>query len=131
MNYWHIQLHPNKMNWGVEENRNILSKNLIGCSGKPIAEFYKIQKGDRVLVRHGAKVIALVEVIGSPKTTPESIKNEWIWFTDCCEVEVLAYCENLSVKGKGWYLPTTLQQIKKSNETAHSFIENLYNEISK
>ncbi len=62
MNYWHIQLHPNKMNWGVEEIRNILSQNLIGCSGKPIAEFYKIQKGDRVLVRHGAKVIALVEV---------------------------------------------------------------------
>ena len=48
------------------------------------------------------------------------------WFTHGCRVKPLAYYDNLKIGGRGWYLPTTLQQIKPENEVAYTFVKDLW-----
>ncbi|MDO4880541.1 MAG: hypothetical protein Q3983_04610 [Capnocytophaga sp.] len=128
MNFWHIQLHPSQAeNWTEENTRKIIETGYIGCSGKPVKIFYQLQIGDVVLVRYGAKIVGLVEVITLPEKKEE--ENETLWFSDSCKIKILAFYENIKIGGKGWYLPTTLQRIDKENQIAFSFIEKLYHEV--
>jgi 5-methylcytosine-specific restriction enzyme B len=73
MNYWHLQLHPGEFeDWGVDGIREILNQSLIGCTGKPVKEFYNINIGDIILVRHGGNIIALTQALEKPRLiTPE------------------------------------------------------------
>lgn len=125
MKFWHMQLHEDDMeNWSVDDIYEILKRKLIGCSGLPLGLFYQIKAGDIIMVRHGGVVLALVQTTSiARKVLPEEI-NEYIWFSDCIEIKILEYYNNLSVSGKGWFIPTTLMSV--DNDIAYSFIEILY-----
>lgn len=127
MNYWHIQLHPGEFNdWEVEDIKEILKHNLIGCSGDPIAEFNKIKPHDIVMVRHGGTVIALVEVHEFPRNTKTEEKQEPVWFDRCAKIKILRYYDNQYVSGSGWYIPKTLMRIDEDNSIALDYVVNLY-----
>lgn len=127
MNLWHIQLHPTEAaDWTVEDTRRIVATGYIGCSGKAVQTFGKLLVGDLVLVRYGAQVVALVAVEDTPRLLQDYEKHPLHWFTHGCRVKPLAYYDNLKISGRGWYLPTTLQQIKPENEVAYTFVKDLW-----
>ena len=127
MNLWHMQLHPTGATaWTVENTRHIVATGYIGCSGKAVQTFNKLLSGDLVLVRYGAQVVALVVVEDTPHLLRDYDKHPLRWFTNGCPVKTLAYYENLKIGGRGWYLPTTLQQIKPENEVAYTFVRDLW-----
>lgn len=127
MNFWHMQLHPTGATaWTVENTRHIVATGYIGCSGNAVQTFNKLLSGDLVLVRYGAQVVALVAVEDTPRLLRDYEKHPLRWFTNGCPVKTLAYYENLKIGGRGWYLPTTLQQIKPENEVAYTFVRDLW-----
>ena len=127
MNLWHIQLHPTEAaDWTVEDTRRIVATGYIGCSGKVVQTFGKLLVGDLVLVRYGAQVVALVAVEDTPRLLRDYEKHPLHWFTHGCRVKPLAYYDDLKIGGRGWYLPTTLQQINPENEVAYTFVNSLW-----
>jgi MoxR-like ATPase len=130
MDYWHMQLHDNDVkNCTVNDIKEILSRNLIGCSGEPVGLFYQIKIDDIILVRHGVEVLAIVKSVSNARKTLPNELDEYIWFTDCIEVAVLKYYSNESVGGEGWFIPTTLQPIK--NHIAYGYINDLFSKYCK
>lgn len=82
MNYWHMQLHPNNLNWGKE--RELLEKlSLIGLGDweekiSQQADFEnKMQIGDIVAIKKGETLIALVEVKGEYQYSNEVGDLDW------------------------------------------------------
>ena len=126
MNLWHIQLHPTGATaWTAEDTRSIIATGYIGCSGKVVQTFEKLLVGDLVLVRFGAQVVALAAVEDMPRLLRDYEKHPLHWFTHGCRVKPLAYYDHLKIGGRGWYLPTTLQQINPENEVAYTFVKDL------
>ena len=92
MNYWNIQLHPNNLGWNRE--RELLEKHgVIGLGDWDEAAQQQpnfenaMQKGDVVLVKHGATIIALVEVIGDYEYNTQT--DDLLWFERRRRVKVL------------------------------------------
>lgn len=92
MNYWNIQLHPNDMGWSREKELLIMH-GVIGLgdweeAAKQQPNFENtMQKGDIVLVKHGATIIALVEVTGDYEYSTQT--DELLWFERRRKVKVL------------------------------------------
>lgn len=127
MNLWHIQLHPTgATDWTPEDTRRIVATGYIGCSGKAVQTFEKLLVGDLVLVRYGGQVVALVAVEDTPRLLRDYEKHSLHWFSHGCRVKALAYYDHLKIGGRGWYLPTTIQQIKPENEIAYTFVNSLW-----
>lgn len=125
MNYWHMQLHPGEFNdWEVEDIKQLLKRNLIGCAGEPIHTFNGIKIGDCVMIRQGGTVVAIVNVLECPRSIFPEEKVEGVWFDQCAKVKILRFYSGLSVSGVGWYLPKTLMIVE--NEIAYKFINKLY-----
>ena len=126
MNLWHIQLHPTgATTWTTEDTRRIVATGYIGCSGKAVQTFEKLLVGDLALVRYGAQVVALVAVEDTPRLLRDYEKHPLHWFSHGSRVKALAYYDHLKIGGQGWYLPTTIQQIKPENEIAYTFVRDL------
>ena len=92
MNYWNIQLHPNDLRWNKE--KELLEKHsVIGLgdweeAAKQQPGFEKtMQIGDIVLVKHGASIIALVEVTGDYEYSNQT--DNLLWFERRRKVKVL------------------------------------------
>ncbi|WP_200845618.1 MULTISPECIES: AAA family ATPase [Sphingobacterium] len=120
-----MQLHPaDHKEWTVSDIKEILKRNIIGCSGDPVQQFCKIKKEDLVLVRHGGTVIGLVRVKENPKGIDPDLKDDYIWFDYFAAVDVLDIYDDKTIYGEGWYLPKTLMPVE--NEIAYSYIDNLY-----
>ena len=92
MNYWNIQLHPNDLGWSRE--KELLEKHgVIGLGDWEEAAQQQpnfentMQKGDIVLVKHGATIIALVEVIGDYEYNTQT--DDLLWFERRRRVKVL------------------------------------------
>ena len=93
--YWHIQLHPNNINWNREKEL-LQTTSLIGLGAlkfgdSQIKQFIDVMKiGDIVLVKRGFKSIALVRVIGKNEIEKNDMEK-LDWFKYRREVEVLDY----------------------------------------
>jgi len=92
MAYWHMQLHPNDLKWGREEE--LLEKlSLIGlglASENQTKDFIKkIKDKDIVLVKRGSQPIALVEVDGDLEDNYENDLTALDWFQYRKKVKVL------------------------------------------
>ena len=92
MNYWHMQLHPDDINWGREEE--LLEKySLIGLglsTEKQTEAFLKeVKPFDIVLIRKGSTPIALIEVDGELEDIGEERFDALDWFRYRRKVKVL------------------------------------------
>ena len=93
--YWHIQLHPNNINWN-RERELLQTTSLIGLGAlkegdSQIKRFKdEMNIGDIVLVRRGSIPIALVEVISDYKYK-RSKRQALDWFEHRREIKVLDY----------------------------------------
>lgn len=124
MNFWHIQVHPgNSAGWTIEDSRTVIRSQILGCSGKSVVTFQKVEVGDILLVRYGKYVLALVKCISKPAPTYLNTKTKHRWFDWEAKVEILKTFEHETIGGKGWYLPTTTQRIK--NSVALDYVEKL------
>ena len=88
MNYWNIQLHPNDLGWRRE--KELLEKHgVIGLGDcEEAAQFENtMQKGDIILVKRGATIIALVEVIGDYEYNTQT--DDLLWFERRRRIKVL------------------------------------------
>lgn len=103
MNYWHIQLHPDKRLSSTTIKQILTSKKVIGLgsywedrNGNEVADpdwFQNHMKpGDIVMVRDGSSPIALVEVNGSSYFEQNTIEN-FDWFDLRRPIEVLGIYE--------------------------------------
>jgi len=126
--YWHIQLHPNNINWNKEKEL-LETTSLIGLGelkeGDGQIKRFKddMKKGDIVLVRRGSTPIALVEVIGNYK---HKIKNHKVldWFEHRREVKVLDYATDdmpSFPQPRG-----TLQKAINKNTPSYKYIDDWY-----
>ncbi len=100
MTYWHMQLHPNDKDWGREVEL-LKEKSLIGIgdywsgSGSQIDQFIKELKiDDIVLIKCGARPIALVQIDDNLKDIGKNDKNLLDWFRYRRKVRVLDYASN-------------------------------------
>jgi AAA15 family ATPase/GTPase len=95
ISYWHIQLHPNQINWNQErellETTSLIGLGLLEKGNSQIKNFKNVMKiGDIVLVKRGSTPIALVEVIGNYKFNRN--QNQALdWFEHRREIKVLDY----------------------------------------
>lgn len=71
MTYWHMQIHPNDKSFAEEHVYSILeNKRIIGLGnwdeGQSVIETFQdeVKVNDIVAIKNGAKLIALVQVIG-------------------------------------------------------------------
>jgi len=126
--YWHIQLHPNNINWNREKEL-LEFTSLIGLGewkkgDKQIKRFKdEMRKGDIVLVRRGTTPIALVEVIGNYKRKATNIKA-LDWFEHRREVKVLDYAIDDMP-----HFPQprgTLQKAINRNTSSYKYIDDWY-----
>lgn len=92
MAYWHMQLHPDDLNWGREEEllENLSLIGLGEASDNQTQNFKKsVKVKDIILIKQGSKPIALVEVTGELE---DSLKNDLTaldWFRYRREVKIL------------------------------------------
>ncbi|TZF83924.1 AAA domain-containing protein [Pedobacter sp. BS3] len=123
MNYWHMQLHPNDLNWSKE--KEVLEKyNLIGLGDweEQISQQddfeNKMKVGDIVAIKRGSQFIALTKVIGEYEYTDEV--GDLDWFQRRRKVEILDWYKkdyNFYVSPRG-----TLTRCNTNNSDAQSNI---------
>ena len=78
MSFWHMQLHDDDIeSWSIEDIKQILSHNIIGCSGEPVDTFYNIEINDTILIRHGGQIIALVKAISNARKVREEEQSDY------------------------------------------------------
>lgn len=102
MNFWHMQLHEDNLNWGRE--REVLEK--VGYIGMGVwneknknnpqqANFEKkMQIGDIVAIRRGNEWIALTKVVGNHELTNGEQITDLSWFKRRRKVEVLDWYQS-------------------------------------
>lgn len=97
MNYWHMQLHPNDLNWSKE--KEVLEKyHIIGLGDweEQISQqddFEKKMKiGDIVAIKRGSQFIALTKVTGDYQYTDEV--GDLDWFQRRRKVDILDWYKN-------------------------------------
>ena len=131
MNYWHMQLHPSKLNWGRE--KELLEKeSLIGLGewikgSSQINSFKNTMKiGDIVLIKRGSIPIALVEVTGDYEYDSNGT-TELAWFSNRRSVNVLAFSTDKSYRlaqARG-----TLQKSIGKKTQMYQYIHSWYNRV--
>jgi hypothetical protein len=110
-----MQLHDNDFEgYTIQDIQDILDLNLIGCSGEPVIQFYNIEIGDYILIRHGGTLIALVQAVTTARKILSDETTDITWFTDCLTIRIIKQLNGLKVSGEGWYLPKTLMYIESS-----------------
>lgn len=148
MNFWHMQLHEDNINW--QREKEVLEK--VGYIGMGVwtetnpsnpqqTNFEHTMKiGDIVAIRRGAKWIALVRVLGKYELLNDEQTTELGWFKRRRQVEILDWYQPdiYSVEKCGNHQPTlsicasstadTTINIKKWYEKVMS--ENQINEVS-
>lgn len=98
MNFWHIQLHPDHLDWG-KEKQVLEDTGYIGMGDwdddeRQQADFqYTMKVDDIVAIKRGGKPIALVRVIGGYEYTHDT-NEELDWFRRRRKVEVLDWYRN-------------------------------------
>ena len=137
MNYWHMQMHPNDIRWGKENE--ILSQNIIGIgkwenekSETQIKDFKAMSDGDIVLVKRGQTPLALVKIIGSFDTGKDEGTNvdgiDWVYYKR--DVEVLEnLLENNSTRERVPQARGTVQKLIKDSSKTYKYIMKWHNEI--
>jgi predicted ATP-binding protein involved in virulence len=133
MAYWHMQLHPNDLEWRREEE--LLKKlSLIGLGDwkkgiSQIKQFKKDMKiGDIALIRRGETPIALVEVVGDIEDNLDDDGNNLDWFRYRRKVRVLDWATDK--KGRFPQLRGTLQRLVNKNTLSYKYIEDWHKTIS-
>jgi len=107
MNFWHMQLHPNEINWKREQEL-LRETGYIGL--EPSEEQLSQQKnfeekmaiGDIVAIKRGQQFIALTRVSGQYEYANETTDLDW--FNRRRKVDVLDWyqdCYNYSVSARG------------------------------
>lgn len=101
MNYWHIQLHPEKPDQTIDETKKLLRSRggIIGCGDKgeedsKEKEFKKLNVGDIVLV-HNKDYHALVEVKGGFENNDN---RREVWFHYIRRVKILDECLSKNIR---------------------------------
>ena len=135
--YWHMQMHPNNIKWGKEND--ILEKNIIGIGDwndkkatSQIKALKSMKDGDIVLVKRGGTPLALVQVVGKfDSNKDEGYKiggNNWIYYKrDVYILENLLATEESRDK-----VPQSRGALQKSidrNSKTYKYIDNWYKEI--
>ncbi|HAS8442384.1 KAP family NTPase [Vibrio vulnificus] len=131
---WHMQLHPNHINWGKE--KELLEKHALIGLGKSkqdpsFINFEKMKINDIVLVRRGNTPIALVQV-NSELEEINSNKDESLdldWFKYRRKVIVLEYANDDMDKFPN--TRGTLSLAKDTNSLSYRYIIDWYNSIPK
>jgi predicted ATP-binding protein involved in virulence len=133
MTYWHIQLHPNDKNWGREKELleelsliglGVINNNYDNSQNKQFINDMKID--DIVLIRNGANVIALVQVIGESEDIGSNNYSRLDWFRYRRRVKVLDYANKFSA------FPQPRGALKKSinkQTSSYQYIHNWYLQI--
>jgi len=128
ISYWHIQLHPNQINWNQErellETTSLIGLGLLEKGNSQIKNFKNVMKiGDIVLVKRGSTPIALVEVIGNYKFNRN--QNQALdWFEHRREIKVLDYATDDMP-----HFPQprgTLQKAINKNTASYKYIDDWY-----
>lgn len=92
MNYWHMQLHPNDINWEREEEL-LENFSLIGLglsTKKQIEAFFKqLKPFDIVLIKRGSTPVALVEVESDIIDLQKNDLTRLDWFRYRRKVKIL------------------------------------------
>jgi energy-coupling factor transporter ATP-binding protein EcfA2 len=133
MNYWHMQFFKKRPDG--EETRLLEEKSLIGIgetsSDLQIKQFIETMNiGDIVLVRRGAKVFALVEVVGEVQEIPEDYYEDEYrldWFKYRRRVKVLDWA-NKDAKA----FPQrqgSLQRLVNKKTASYQYIHNWYTKV--
>jgi AICAR transformylase/IMP cyclohydrolase PurH len=133
MNYWHTQFFKKRPDG--EETRLLEEKSLIGIgetsSDLQIKQFIETMNiGDIVLVRRGAKVFALVEVVGEVQEIPEDYYEDEYrldWFKYRRRVNVLDWA-NKDAKA----FPQrqgSLQRLVNKKTASYQYIHNWYTKV--
>lgn len=150
MNYWHIQLHPDKR-LSIDTLKTILTtKKVIGMgeswndkTGKPVSDpksFKDVMKtGDIVMVRDGSTPVALVKVI-SDAYIEQNTNNELDWFKLRRKINILGFYEEdeknllkkfLTTYSKNYIQASgTLTYCSSNNNATNNFITEWYRLIN-
>jgi predicted ATP-binding protein involved in virulence len=139
MNYWHMQLHPDDMEWGKEKEL-LEKKELIGLglTNDEITEQFlsKMKVDDIVFIKRGSEAIALVKVLGDTEDIGENDLNSIDWFRFRRKVKILDWAKNEKAyfsspedsekeKNKNEKNEKTLVVLKEISED-YSFVESWY-----
>jgi predicted ATP-binding protein involved in virulence len=134
MNYWHMQLHPYQNDWNKEkellESLSIIGLGIVGNNYNNTQNRQFIQDmeiGDIVLIKHGKKVISLVEVMGESKDKLENNYNNLDWFRYRRKVKILDYAkDNISSfpQPRG-----ALQKSINKKTASYQYIHNWYTKV--
>lgn len=96
MNYWHMQIHPDDKSFGEKNVYWILEhKKIIGLGnwekGKPTIKAFRdeMNVNDIVAIKNGAKLIALVQVIGGWYEVENGNDEEISWIENRRPIRVL------------------------------------------
>jgi AAA15 family ATPase/GTPase len=126
--YWHIQLHPNQINWNRErellETTSLIGLGLLKKGDSQIRNFENVMEiGDIVLVKRGSTPIALVQIIG--KCEYEQIdKKRLDWFPYRREIKILDYATD---EMPNFPQPRgTLQKAINKNTASYKYIDDWY-----
>ena len=131
MTYWHMQLHPNDLNWNREKEL-LEKKSLIGLgltdSEQAYKDFKSMQINDIILIKHGANPIALVKVIGELEDIKNNDFSQIDWFQIRRKIEVLEFADSYR---KDFPQPRkTLQSAEDENTPTYQYIDNWYKSIT-
>jgi len=126
MNYWHMQLHPDKPEWN-KEKQLLQEYRLIGLGDweenkNQQVSFEKVMDiGDVVLIKRGGTIIALVEVIGKYEYEDRDDRHDGLdWFPRRRRIKILDWYDetyNFHVTPRG-----TLTRCNENNEDAETNI---------
>ena len=126
--YWHIQLHPNQINWNRErellETTSLIGLGLLKKGDSQIRNFENVMEiGDIVLVKRGSTPIALVQIIGECEYV-QIDKKRLDWFPYRREIKILDYATD---EMPNFPQPRgTLQKAINKNTASYKYIDDWY-----
>lgn len=135
MNFWHMQMHQDNEKWDWAREREVLEKTgYIGMGDwdddeRQQADFEHTMKiDDIVAVKRGARLIALVKVIGDYEYTQDT-NEELDWFRRRRKVKVLDWYRNeynFTIASRG---TLTKCNMKNSDAETNQLIKKWYEKV--
>lgn len=136
MTYWHMQLHPDDLNWGREVE--LLEKtNLIGLgeTDDSIKRFKnRILLGDIILIRRASVPIALVQVISDAFDIDKKNNNgeddisRLDWFRYRRKIKILSL-HNINQDYQNIFATTNMLTKSNENSNIYNFIDMWYKSL--